>query len=461
MATFDFDGSTSISITFDPLIDVLNINGLSAADVDVKKMGSSVVIKDPSTGNKITLTGTKFNELTTSNVMFDDGSVLIVGDDSATGKADKHGNDIDLSTSTADNQVYGLGGSDTISMGDGSDIVYGGKGKDLLDGAGGDDTLLGGKGKDLLGGGDGNDHLEGGKQRDTLNGGTGDDTLLGGQGRDILNGGDGNDHLEGGKQRDTLNGGTGDDTLLGGKGKDLLGGGDGNDHLEGGKGRDTLNGGDGNDHLEGGKGRDILDGGTGDDTLSGSRGRDELDGGDGNDILDGGRGRDMLEGGTGNDTITGGLGADSIIFNSTLDGVDQITDFDHTEGDQLLLNGGNSTNEFQWGYQSTGATKANTMGTITSDFLLEASNKGDLLNAVSIAASSLFGSTIGSGVSSVGYFFGLTAANSSLFYFIANQHTETALVTTTFSTVTVAMLEGITGLGTGINQIAQSDIILF
>ena len=77
------------------------------------------------------------------------------------------------------------------------------------------------------------------------------------------------------------------------------------------------------------------------------------------------------------------------------------------------------------------------------------------------AASSLFGNTIASGVSSVGYFFGLTDANNGLFYIIANQHTEAASVTTTFSTVTVAILEGITGLGTGINQIAQSDIILF
>ena len=434
MATFDFDGSTSTSVTFDPLIDVLNINGLSAADVDVKKMGSSVVITDLSTGNTITLMGMKFNQITTSNVIFDDGSVLIVGDDSATGRADKSGNDIDLSASTTDNQVFGLRGKDTISTGDGNDIVDGGKGKDLLDGGGGDDFLDGDKG------------------HDTLFGGTGDDTLKGGQKNDLLDGGDGNDLLKGGKQRDTLDGGTGDDTL------------------DGGQGRDVLDGGDGNDYLEGGKGRDILDGGTGDDTLFGNRARDVLDGGDGDDILNGGRGRDVLEGGTGNDTITGGLGADSItgglgadsiIFNSTSDGVDKITDFDHAEGDKLLFNGGTNESEFQWGIQSAGATKANTAGTITSDFLLEASSKVALLSAVSSAASSLFGSTIASGVSSVGYFFGLTASSGGLFYIIANQHTATRSAKTTFSTITVANMEGIKGLGTGIDQIAQSDIILF
>jgi len=220
MATFDFDGTTSTLVTFDPLIDVLNINGLSAADVDVEKMGSSVVITDSSTGNTITLIGMEFNQLTTSNVIFDDGSVLFVGDDSATGMADNSGNDIDLSTSTTDNQVFGLRGKDTISMGDGNDIVDGGNGKDLLDGGGGDDFLRGGNGYD------------------TLFGGAGDDTLKGGQKGDLLDGGDGNDLLNGGKHRDTLDGGTGDDTLFGGQGRDVLDGGDGNDALDGGWGKD-------------------------------------------------------------------------------------------------------------------------------------------------------------------------------------------------------------------------------
>jgi len=63
------------------------------------------------------------------------------------------------------------------------------------------------------------------------------------------------------------------------------------------------------------------------------------------------------------------------------------------------------------------------------------------------AASSLFGTTIGSGVSSVGYFWGITAASGGLFYIVANQHTQSGSVATTFATFTVVMLEGITGLG--------------
>jgi len=63
------------------------------------------------------------------------------------------------------------------------------------------------------------------------------------------------------------------------------------------------------------------------------------------------------------------------------------------------------------------------------------------------AASSLFGTTIGSGVSSVGYFWGITAASGGLFYIVANQHTQSGSVATTFATFTVVMLEGIIGLG--------------
>ena len=433
MAIYDFDGSTTFSVTFDPLSDVLNITGISAADIELKKAGSSIIITDLTSSNSITLTHTKIYELTTSNIVFDDGSILLVGDDS-TDKGDKFDNVIDLSTSTTDNQALGKHGDDTISMGDGNDIVKGGQGNDFLNGGGG------------------NDYLKGGQGFDSIFGGSGDDTLKGGKQADLLDGGDGNDLLIGNQGRDTLDGGTGDDTLKGGFGRDLLDGGEGNDYLKGGFGRDTM------------------DGGTGDDTLLGNRGRDTLDGGQGNDNLDGGRARDLLEGGAGDDTITGGLGddtitggsgTDSIVFNSTSDGGDLITDFDHVEGDQLLLNGGNAANEYQWGYQSTGATKANTTGTITSDFLLEATNKEALLSAISNAIGNLFGSTIASGVSSAGYFFGLTTSSSNLFYIIANQHTVTGSVTTTFSTVTVARLEGITGLGTGVDQIAQSDIILF
>jgi len=326
---------------------------------------------------------------------------------------------------------------------------------------------------------------------------------------DRITGSAGNDVIKGSKGKDTVSGGDGDDTLKGGRGADSISGGDGDDFLKGGRGQDTLVGGSGNDTLTGGLGADVLTGGSGADifiidaddtvldfnpdegdqiidislnnnaliidsqptdfdqnasglkTITDAGGAVIINGGDGDDFLKGGRGQDTLVGGSGDDTLTGGLGADDFRFDSISEVGDLITDFDHAEGDELQLNGGNGASEFQWGYQSTGDTKANTFGAITSDFLLEGSNKGALLTAVSNAASSLFGSTIAGGVSSVGYFFGLTAENNGLFYIIANQHTETAAVTTTFSTVTVAILQSITGFGTGTNEIAGSDIILF
>jgi len=177
-------------------------------------------------------------------------------------------------------------------------------------------------------------------------------------------------------------------------------------------------------------------------------------------VLRGGAGNDTLIGGFGNDTLTGGLGSDDFRINTINQTGNLITDFDHAEGDQLVLNGGDGISEFQWGYQSAGATKANTIGTITSDFLIAGSIPA-LNSSISNVINNLFGNTIASGVSSKAYFWALTATSGGFFNVVANQHTELGSVTTTFSTISVAVLEGITGLGTGINQIAVSDIILF
>ncbi len=224
---------------------------------------------------------------------------------------------------------------------------------------------------------------------------------------------------------------------------DAIIGSTGSDFIKGRAGKDTLQGGEGNDELRGGKGADLLLGDTGDDTLKGAQGAD------------------TLNGGSGSDNLTGGPGPDDFIINGLDEANDTVTDFDRVEVDLLLLNGGVGSNQFQWGLQSSSATRANIVGAITSDFLFEAANQSALLSAISNEAVSLFGSTIGSGVSSIGYFFGFTTSNSNLFYIIANQHTDTGVTATTFNTVTLAMFEGITGIGTGANQISSSDIILF
>jgi large repetitive protein len=67
---------------------------------------------------------------------------------------------------------------------------------------------------------------------------------------------------------------------------------------------------------------ETLNGGIGDDTINGLAGRDSLNGGVGDDTI---------VGGLGSDTITTGAGRDRIVFNSLLERVDRVTDFNVNE----------------------------------------------------------------------------------------------------------------------------------
>ncbi|MEH1853548.1 MAG: choice-of-anchor D domain-containing protein [Nostoc sp.] len=79
------------------------------------------------------------------------------------------------------------------------------------------------------------------------------------------------------------------------------------------------------------------------DVINGQGGNDTIDGKSGNDLLRGGAGNDLLIGGQGNDTLVGGIGADSFIYNtnaaftSAAVGIDAIADFNHSEGDKIVL----------------------------------------------------------------------------------------------------------------------------
>ncbi|MEQ1953725.1 calcium-binding protein [Mesorhizobium sp. CN2-181] len=205
--------------------------------------------------------------------------------------------------------------------------------------------------------------IRGGPDDDTLNGGGYDDTIYGEDGNDTINGLLGNDTIYG----DDVTEGPGDgrDYLRGYHGNDVLHGGGDNDRLYGEKHNDQLFGGSGNDMLNGGEGKDALDGGSGVDTASystpgegpvvaslanasintgpaagdtyvsienliGSWYGDHLNGNHAANSINGGRGNDYLKGYGGNDLLTGGSAQDVFIFNSTLDGannVDTITDF--------------------------------------------------------------------------------------------------------------------------------------
>ncbi|WP_143696937.1 retention module-containing protein [Vibrio coralliilyticus] len=76
--------------------------------------------------------------------------------------------DIDVSSSSQDNQLLGSDEGIELQAGSGDDRIEGGTGNDTLIGGAGDDTLLGGAGDDILDGGLGSDILTGGTGEDTF-----------------------------------------------------------------------------------------------------------------------------------------------------------------------------------------------------------------------------------------------------------------------------------------------------
>ncbi|MDZ8260062.1 calcium-binding protein [Nostoc sp. ChiQUE01b] len=263
------------------------------------------------------------------------------------------------------------------------DVLRGAAGNDILNGGAGDDTLIGGAGYDTLNGGDGNDRIT-----DTdgiVNGGAGTDTLVAdyskfdnGFGVEVafqrqnaifsrLNGDNPvlnysnieRFEITGTKYNDVLRGTAGDDILNGGAGDDLLFGSPGNDTFNGGAGTDTLiadysqfNNGAGvvqnqNAILSSFTGKSVLNfsnierfeitGTQYSDVLRGAADIDILNGGAGDDALFGGAGNDLLVGGAGNDILTGGTGADQFVFNSKVEGLDVIKDFNWVEGDKIQI----------------------------------------------------------------------------------------------------------------------------
>ncbi|MDZ8027217.1 MAG: calcium-binding protein [Nostoc sp. DedQUE11] len=313
-----------------------------------------------------------------------------------------------LTVDTAEKfEVNGQGGDDIFDVNSlaGTSIASvqftGGAGNDLLDGA---DTAT-----PLVGyGNDGNDTLKGGAGTDSLSGDAGNDLLRGGDGIDWLSGGDGNDTIIGDRGNDIFVGGAGNDRLIwnNGDGSDKMSGNAGYDVVEvngaaaagdtfrlqaDAQGRaifdrlnlvpftltvDTaerfeVNGQGGDDIFDvnslagtsitsvqftGGAGNDLLDGrGTSTPLVGyGNEGNDILYGGSGNDSLYGDAGNDYLAGGKGNDVLSGGLGADKFYFESKLNGIDIIKDFQYAQGDKIQVSkiGFGASNLSQFSYNN-------------------------------------------------------------------------------------------------------------
>jgi Ca2+-binding RTX toxin-like protein len=266
---------------------------------------------------------------------------------------------------TANLQLGGIGGNDTLIGGAGANILTGGidlvGDADVVRGMDGADSLQGGIG-DRLDGGAGSDGVElffYGFAQDMVvnfaNIATGGAVNLGygtqviGCERGFVIFGEGDDQIKtgsttglstikvwGGGGNDTLIGGDGDDVLEGDAGQDVIKGGLGYDEVgyvhatsgvavdltvlgwqqTGGEGWEQLSG---IEHIYGSSFDDALTGDANANRLTGSLGADTLSGGAGADTLIGGFGADnvaadRLAGGLGQDTLTGGAGADIFVW---------------------------------------------------------------------------------------------------------------------------------------------------
>jgi Ca2+-binding RTX toxin-like protein len=196
------------------------------------------------------------------------------------------------------NYIYGAGGSDTLSGGDGYDTLTGNGGDDFLYGGAGGDALVGGTGADYLEGNDGNDVYHVDNSGDTV----------------VEAAGEGTDEVYTTLTSYTLGSDVENLTSNTAAASAFTGTGNGLDNiLYGHGGADTLSGLGGNDTIRGNGGDDVLDGGSGDDLLVGG-------------------------GGVGVDTMTGGADSDTFRIgyyeSGTGASADRITDF--TTGDDIV-----------------------------------------------------------------------------------------------------------------------------
>src|SRR3990167_3838145 len=126
--------------TFDPLLDrlVFNDAGISAAAVTFTFVsGTSATF---SYGGKSVTLLVAPEALAATNISFDNGSELQVGDNTTGTTSDSSANT--RSGTAEDDQLVGLGGADTLQGSVGDDVLRGDSGNDWLDGGSGNDPAL-------------------------------------------------------------------------------------------------------------------------------------------------------------------------------------------------------------------------------------------------------------------------------------------------------------------------------
>ena len=300
MNTYFFSTLTNgQTIALDPLADTLFFDSaaIGAASLAVSLFDPTTV-KIVASGKTIYLTGLTLETIDSFNLMFADGSRLLVGDDSASNSYADAGS----------NQLVGGQFNDQLLGLDGNDILKGKDGNDVLNGGNGDDRLNGGNGNDILIGGADNDTAS---YEDATAGVTVNLTVTTTQ----STGGAGTDTLS---SIENLTGGAFNDTLTGDGGNNILVGGLGNDILNGGAGNDTVSYADATAAVAVNLGNAAAQntGAAGTDTLSNF---ETLVGSSYNDTLTGSSLANLIDGDYGNDSMTGGLGNDTYYVDSAND----------------------------------------------------------------------------------------------------------------------------------------------
>ena len=266
MANYLFTDMAGASLVFDPAQDALVFPvGHAAASVSLLVSGTDLLVSSGGMTVRLLGMGAGGSGFSGSDLLFDDGSVLIL---------DTGGSNLRPGTAQADWLAIDRGGTDSVAAGDGDDWIQGGSGLSAADsvdgGAGSGDTLFLSGPLSLtlgattvqrverfgIGAGDvalvlddaavatatpaeevvftvdasaqpfgsrlmldGSAVVAAGM---ALLGGTGDDALTGGALGDSIDGGAGDDTLSGGGGADTISGGPGADVFAGGAGDDLF-----------------------------------------------------------------------------------------------------------------------------------------------------------------------------------------------------------------------------------------------
>ena len=385
MTAFDFSLVKNTSFAFDATADSLNMGAIDAATLTVSTDASSNLVLTSGT-DSVTLTGASAEQLTTTNITFGtatDRAILAVGDNATGTSFDASGNTLDLTNASltnttatqadANHLVYGFGGADTITVGNGDNSIFGGSGG--VDTVDGNDVITAGTGGNTIFGNAGNDQINIGATQSgkvtTIYGGLGNDSVdltADAPGDLMIFGNTGEDNID-----LNTNDNTGDSTIYGGNGTadtadgaDTIVYGTGNVMLFSNAGNDTVTAnatqanhaasvflGLGDDSFTGAAAGAVsatlsLYGNTGADTLNNTAftgdatifgGNGQADSTDGADTISTGLGSSIVYANAGNDTITiaGNIVAGESVIVHTGSGNDTVNASDGTTTDIGVL----------------------------------------------------------------------------------------------------------------------------